>query len=67
MTWHDALIRTLVTAVQAALGVVLAAGSGLIDADVWQAAGTTALVALVTGLHRACTVWLDQAAADGGS
>lgn len=65
MTWHDALTRTAVTAVQAALGVVVAAGSGLIDVDVAQAAGTAALVALVTGLHRACTVWLDQAGEGG--
>lgn len=64
MTVTDALIRTLVTAVQAALGVVLASTAGILDVGSWQAAGTTALIALVTGVHRATTVWLDRDAAD---
>jgi hypothetical protein len=58
MTWHEALVRVAVTALQAALGVIVASTSGVLDAETWQVAGTTALVALVAALHRACTVYL---------
>lgn len=53
MNYFDALKRTVATAVQSAVGVVIAAGPvGLWSASVWEQAGTVAIIAALTGVHR---------------
>jgi hypothetical protein len=53
-TYRDLAIRALKTAVQTTLAIVVASGTGYIDADVWKAAaiaaGAAALSATQNGL-----------------
>lgn len=50
---RDIAVRAGWTGVQAGLGVVVAAGTGWVDADLWQAAGIVAVAATLAAVKTA--------------
>jgi hypothetical protein len=52
-TYTDIAARAAKTAAQSGLAVLVAAGTGYLDASVWKAAGIAAGAAAISALHNA--------------
>lgn len=60
MDWQDIANRAFKTFVQAALAVVVASGSGYLEADVWEAAAVAGGAAVLSFLYNMASQWVDN-------
>jgi hypothetical protein len=56
--YRDILVRAVKTAIQAGLSVIVAAGTGYVDIQVWKVAGIAAGAAFFSALQNALTTLL---------